>query len=155
MGRSSHDKRKPKIAKLPSAAAQVRTDVDVAGIYNRAISWHLGAIDWEGPWGHQTISVCDIVGLLTSQIRSFESMSWSELRSKEHHSIPIEKLNKIARDRLVKIDQDDIEEIFSLRLQGKHRIYGIRDGSALKIIWYDIDHGDNDYCVCRSYLKNT
>lgn len=71
-----------------------------------------------------------------------------------HHFIPAQKLNKVARERLVdlKIYED---EIFSLRLTGTHRIYGIRYGTVLFILWYDTDHGDNDTCVCRSHLKHT
>lgn len=36
--------------------------------------------------------------------------------------------------------QDRVSDLFSLHIDGKTRIYGIRDGRALKLLWYDPDH---------------
>ena len=88
---------------------------------------------------------------------AFESMTWSKIlieAKKQNHSISLEKLNKVAKDRLADL-QIEAEDIYSLRLSGKIRLYGFLVGPAYHIIWYDEDHGDNDTCVCRSSLKGT
>jgi hypothetical protein len=77
-------------------------------------------------------------------------MHWHEIEGKQHHSIGIESLSKEATDRLAEIKQDDIAEIFSFRLQGAHRVFGIRDRSVVKLLWWDPEHG-----VCPSLKKNT
>lgn len=46
-----------------------------------------------------------------------------------------------AKDRLEELRQE-CDELFSLRLQGSIRLYGIRDRSIFKPIWYDAYHGE-------------
>ena len=62
----------------------------------------------------------------------------------------VEALNKCARDRLAE-RMIEYEAIYSLRITGKHRLYGYIIGSTFNLLWFDDDHGDNDNCVCRSY----
>lgn len=78
---------------------------------------------------------------------NFETMTWHEIkaasggkgvgRGTKSHPIPIEQLSKEAQKRLEELQQDDIEELFSLRIAGKIRVFGIRDRNILKIIWFD------------------
>lgn len=42
-----------------------------------------------------------------------------------------------------------------VRITGKHRLYGFMRGAVFNVLWYDLDHGDNDTCVCRSRKKHT
>jgi hypothetical protein len=45
-----------------------------------------------------------------------------------------------AQRRLVAIAQDDIDDLFSLHLGGKPRVWGVRDGSVLRLLWWDPEH---------------
>ena len=84
------------------------------------------------------------------KLRMFESMTWQEIlsasgakkkgRGNHHHSVAVEKLSKDAQKRLKEIKLDDVESLFSLRLTGRKRLYGIRDGRVFKFIWYDREH---------------
>lgn len=49
----------------------------------------------------------------------------------------------------------ELDSIISLRLTGKHRLYGYIQKSTFYVLWYDDNHGDNNECVCRSNLKHT
>jgi len=42
---------------------------------------------------------------------------------------------------------DDIDTIVSLRVNATIRLYGIRDGHALQILWYDPWHDSKDMAV--------
>ena len=85
-------------------------------------------------------------------------MTWDEIakatggkkkgRGNNHHFVQVEKLTKKAKDRLVELKQEDVSELFSLRLTGQTRIYGMRDRRALKLLWYDKYHGTNALAVC-------
>lgn len=83
------------------------------------------------------------------ELHEFEKMTWQTIKGTSggrscgtnHHSLPVEEFIKSARDRLIELKLDDISELFSLRLRNKTRIYGVKDGRALKILWYDIHHG--------------
>ena len=56
------------------------------------------------------------------------------------HFISIDKLCKDAQKRLEELHLDDVEELYSLRLTGTKRLFGIRVGASLEILWYDPDH---------------
>ena len=78
-------------------------------------------------------------------------MTWQEiLESRQHHPIEINRLCPAAQRRLAEISQDDIDDLISLRLGGRERIWGIRDGATLKLLWWDPDHQ-----VCPATLKHT
>lgn len=90
-------------------------------------------------------------------MKALESQTWSEVLvrdKKKNHSIQVDQLNKIARDRLTE-KYIEAESIVSLRLTNVHRLYGYMTGSVFHVLWFDDKHGDNSACVCRSYLKHT
>ena len=89
------------------------------------------------------------------KLQHFESMTWAEImqaaggrgRGNNSHFVQVGKLTRQAKARLTEIGQDDVSELFSLRLTGTTRIYGIRDRRALKLLWYDPHHGTNARAV--------
>ncbi len=104
------------------------------------------------PFGWQEIGH-EKLNEIRQKLSQFEAKSWSEILIKDkhwNHTISVDDLCKDAQDRLVQIDQDDVEELISLRLSGSERIWGIRDRDILKILWWDPDHQ-----VCPSPKKHT
>ena len=71
------------------------------------------------------------------KLKIYEENTWDEIRLYSHrrgqdsvsnnHYVSIQKLNKEAQDRLVELGYSDRSEIYSLRLEGKIRIYGFRE----------------------------
>ncbi len=115
------------------------------------LTWHVGTIDAEGPWGWKNLS-CEVVwNQIHSKIANFETMTWVAIKqSGGSHVIPISDICTDAKRRLNEIKMDDIDELFSLRLTGKQRIWGIRDRHILKVLWWDPEHE-----VCPSYKSYT
>ena len=82
-------------------------------------------------------------------------MTWADImmagggraRGSNNHAVQVENLTSPAKSRLTQISQDDVAELFSLRLTATTRIYGIRDRRALKLLWYDRHHGANAQAV--------
>ncbi len=102
----------------------------------------------------------DLIDALFDKLRSFEQQTWGQIlncHGNPNHTVTIGQLNDCAKQRLRELKLDaDIEKIVSLRFQSRVRLYGyFKDGSALNILWYDTDHGDNDTCVVRSRKKHT
>lgn len=95
---------------------------------------------------------------LFPKLKEFEKLTWKEIESQTHgpqnksknHPINISQLNKEAQDRLKELKQDDVDELYSLRLEGQLRIFGIRELNCLKILWIDIKHE-----ICPSHKKHT
>lgn len=85
------------------------------------------------------------------RLGNFEGMTWTEIeQSTGSHPISKNLLIKSAQDRLIEIKQDDVDELFSLRVNGKARIWGIREEHVLRVLWWDPEHQ-----VCPSEKKNT
>lgn len=83
---------------------------------------------------------------LFPHIRNRENSTWHEIDTatrsngkSNSHNIPVTDLCKEARDRLEELKYE-ISDIYSLRLGGKLRIFGIRTYNYLKVIWFDTGH---------------
>ena len=78
-------------------------------------------------------------------------MTWKEFKNKQNHNIPVISINKEARKRLTEIEKDDIDYLFSVRINGKQRLWGIRrDLHAFNLLWWDPKHE-----ICPSKKKHT
>lgn len=92
------------------------------------------------------------------KLRDFEQKTWTEIEKEttgkegrsKHHFIDIEKLSKDAQSRLEELKINDLDSLFSLRLEGTLRIFGIRKQNYLRILWIDPEHE-----VCISKKKHT
>ena len=77
-----------------------------------------------------------------------ERLTWAKLKETSggmsqgtnHDPVSVGHLIAAAQTRLRELRHDDVDELFSLRLTGRARVYGIRDGRALKLLWYDHNH---------------
>ncbi len=85
------------------------------------------------------------------KLRDFETMTWAEIkrqtysgkkgrRKTNHHYVDTERLPNNAKQRLIHLKLDDHDQLFSLRLNSRIRIYGIVVGHVFRIVWYDSDH---------------
>lgn len=111
--------------------------------------WRVRQMDFDGPFGFCVLPAAAAQKIL-SKLGDFEGMTWQDIERGGSHNVSVEKLSKAARDRLTEINQDDLDELFSLRLSGKERIWGIRDRAVLRLLWWDPEHE-----VCPSIKKHT
>lgn len=125
--------------------------------YDKSPSWNFNNCDNE-QWAFTQESVGDSFWTeILPNLQAWETQTWSEIlvtHKKFNHGIDVNRLNKIAQDRLAE-RYIEAESIISLRLTGKIRIYGYMVGSVFNLLWYDCNHGDNTTCVCRSHKKHT
>jgi len=113
------------------------------------VCWRLGRFDSEHRiWGECNFTTANDVRDLLSKMKDYETRTWNEIktdvggrcRGNNSHFISIDKLCKDAQKRLEELHLDDVEELYSLRLTGTKRLFGIRVGASLEILWYDPDH---------------
>jgi len=112
-------------------------------------AWRIGAMEMCDPFGWHAIDAITLHDI-RGKLRSFESMTWSEIIGAKSHPVARNLLCKEARDRLDELRLDDLEELFSLRLSGKERVWGVLEHNILIVLWWDPDHA-----VCPSLKKNT
>lgn len=114
--------------------------------------WRFGLMDIDGPWGWRHIAASEWWDI-RQKLADCERRTWQEiLQDSSHgsHPIPVERLIAAARRRLEELKLDDLDEVFSLRLSGPKRVFGIRSGDALQILWWDPEHQ-----ICPSPKKHT
>jgi len=112
--------------------------------------WAFRVADLGGPWCWTRM---DGAGQreVVERLARFETMTWREIDGPTgSHAVEVERLAKPARDRLMAIQQDDVEQPFSLRITGERRVWGILDEHVLKILWWDPHHQ-----VCPAPRKHT
>jgi hypothetical protein len=69
-------------------------------------------------------------------------MRWREIlldAKKQHHTISAERLS-VEAQKCLEEDWQGADEVVSLSLMGKERIFGIMDRGALTILWWDPEH---------------
>lgn len=74
-------------------------------------------------------------------------MQWGEIERQTHdqgkssnHWISKDELSKMAQDKLKQEHLDDIEELYSLRLNNMRRLLGVREGEVFFLYWIVSDH---------------
>ncbi len=97
-------------------------------------------------------------GFIKKCFHDFASMTWEEIdcSKKQHHYVSTDSMSKYYRDRLSSLIDEGIlqsefpEKLFGFRLEGKQRIYGLREKALFHIIWFDPHHA-----VVPSQKKHT
>ena len=133
-------KKRPGAQFNPTSEKRPRVDEPIDREPDRAVSWHIRILDRGGPWHWDAIDAATLWSELHQKLGNFETMRWSEVLGRRNHEVKQSALCPEARRRLVEIDQDDIEGLVSLHLNGRKRVWGIRDGNVLKILWWDPEH---------------
>lgn len=130
---------------------------DPEEFYKDYASWNFKMVDTEMWAFTKECAGSDFWEEILPRLQALETQTWSEIfvkDKKKNHSESIAKINVVAQKRLA-TRHIETDAIYSLRVTGKHRIYGIIVNSVFNILWYDNDHGDNPDCVCRSHKKHT
>ncbi len=144
-------RRTPKTPKqFTPAKHEPRVGKDITSFNKETPAWQLHLLDKDGDWGWKSVGRERWEKEILPKLSQHETMTWDEIlrasggkgkgRGNNSHSIQVNNIIKSAQKRLMEIQQDDVDVLFSLRLRGKFRIWGIRDGRVLKVIWFDFEH---------------
>lgn len=140
----------------PKGAKHAPTPSVPGGYKPKKPTWRLGRIDLEGPWGWGAIERDELLVVL-KRLKEFEKLRWQDIIGPTPKSHPIEtdRLAKEARDRLVELKLDDLDELMSLRVQGDMRVWGYLERAGefvgvCDLLWFDRKH-----TVYPVELKNT
>lgn len=88
-----------------------------------AFSWRLNLADMDGDWGWSNISVDKLFKLVIAKLHEFESMKWADVEGPSgSHFVAKDDLCDPAQDRLVHLKQQDIDQLFSLRIACNSRV---------------------------------
>ncbi len=133
-------RKQPAVRETPQATKAPRLAFDPTSSDALPPVWNVRIMDIDGPWGWSKATKDDLIRQIQPKLGEFETMNWAEIGQNGSHPIPVYQIVKDARKRLREINQADLDDLFSLRLTGQRRIWGIRDWNILKILWWDPRH---------------
>ena len=143
--------KKPAIAKEPTVV-KIAKAVHGPNPNDLKPAWRISSLQMVDPYGWHQIEKAKLQEI-QQKLALFESLTWNEIlvkAQKQNHSVLRRDLCKAAQDHLVEIGLDDVDELVSLHLSGKERVWGIRSHNVLTVLWWDPDHA-----VCPSLKKHT
>lgn len=114
----------------------------------KRILFDFGSVDADGLFRfHPSREDFDAAAILTA-VLEFSKQTWAELRKathndgkSKHHFLDAGSLSAEAKSRIKVLHLEEVTDaVFSLRLNGKTRLIGIRDGEKFIVKWYDPQH---------------
>jgi len=105
-------------------------------------SWRVTLLQVADPWGWHNLNADELRSVHT-RLREYEAKTWSHILINEcyrNHRIECHKLCKDARERLSELHLDDLEQLISLRLSSRERVWGILENNVLSLLWWDPEH---------------
>jgi hypothetical protein len=138
----------PKAKEIPSFGKTPKAS-EGRSYYSDHPSWRIGRMDFVDPFGWHTVDSQKLEDI-RSKLGQLETRTWGEIllrAKKQNHSVSIEILCKDAQDRLSEMYKGhvDIDDLVSLRLSGRERVWGILDQGVFAVLWWDPEHA-----VCPS-----
>lgn len=134
-------KRKPRPGAPVQPFAKVPRRAEQTNIQGVKFCWRVSDIDWEGPWGWSQASGEDLLKQVVPRLHGMESMTWGQIDGPTgSHFVEISAIIPEAQRRLTEIAKDEQARLFSLRITGRKRIWGIRDRAILQVLWWDPEH---------------
>lgn len=150
--------KKVKPGAQPSKNKVARVSERPNAFYDKSPSWKLHKCDKNGKkWYVNHSALSDPI---YKKLSDFERMTWKEIMSQSggrnkgtnNHFIDFKSIDKKAQDRLRQLNLMEFSDnLFSLRLNSKTRLFGFLDSSGVfSILWLD-----NNHEVCPSKKRNT
>ena len=113
------------------------------------LEFRAGKMDMEGKWGWSNFEI-DCIKQFLEKFFEIQKLTWQELGKSGSHPISFDKIVPQALKRLQELELDDCEYLYSIRMTGKSRLWGLRDQNIFWILWWDPNHE-----ICPSHKKNT
>ncbi|HET6842159.1 MAG TPA: hypothetical protein VFK06_10825 [Candidatus Angelobacter sp.] len=130
--------------KAPLVLPQIKSpkSVPTQDFYHLRPAWRVARMELVDPFGWHTIPA-DKLQEIRNKLGGFEGQTWGDIISKSqnnHHFMPVIKICGDAKSRLSALHMEDTDALFSLRLSGRERIWGILDNGVLIVLWWDPFH---------------
>ncbi|MFL5541345.1 MAG: hypothetical protein ACJ8J0_20320 [Longimicrobiaceae bacterium] len=131
--------RKPTFADSLTPKEERKPRVTPESDRERSPVWLVGRLDFDGPWCWKKMDF-DALHRVHERLSAFERMTFKEIEGKQNHPIPVERLGKEARDRLIELGIDEYDEVLSLRMTKVERVWGLKAPNGIYLLWWDPTH---------------
>jgi len=131
--------KKPKAVENPEPVKIPKRSADPVIGGESPLSWRFSHRDIGGPFSWRDVALNELDKLIT-RLAEFEDKNSEGIRKTGSHRIACDMLSDAARERLNRINKNDLDELMSFRVDGSSRVWCICDGSIMKVLWWDPTH---------------
>ncbi len=117
---------------------------------NKRFSWNMKSADLDGKYGWSRVEMGSLFREIIPKLQNYGTMTWEEIEGKESHFVDLDNCSKDAQERLKEIELVSLEQLFSLRIGSRKRIWGWRQKLIFHVLWWDPEHE-----VCPSRIRRT
>jgi len=131
-----------------SETRRTGSNKDAQGYWGKTASFSFRRYDADAPWALSR-NKKPVVDSVFKNLHGFEQMIWTNImqasggrrHGTNNHDIPVSELTRDAIRRAETISLEE-SELFSLRLQGDVRLWGIiePENGCFYVIWFDPEH---------------
>ena len=112
-----------------------------APAWNRRWSWYFSDMDTGGPFSFSWKKMdSKQLQMILDRLKEFERHNLDGLKKANCHPIPPEDLAKDAQTRLKTLKRDDIEALWSFRINSKARVWAMQHDDVFALLWWDPEH---------------
>jgi len=118
--------------------------------YQRSsFKWAVESVQLSGDFGFHNCDHETLFKTIINRLKQFETMNWSEVIKTHSHEIDFNDVIPSIQIEIRTLFDDELN-LFSMRMAGRPRVWGVRKGAICYILFYDPDHE-----ICPSSLKHT
>lgn len=124
----------PARLRQPQVAPQARPTDEVTPVWKVAImDKDAHVLGWQQCSKKRWFEILDNLG-------EYEKLTFAELGAQGCHPVPQERMKPDALARMRELKLDQVESLYSLRIMKKIRVWCLREGNLMYLLWYDPEH---------------
>lgn len=138
--KKNRENKKPSQVQKPENKKKARGKEKGRNPENLSCVWDTSCVDCEGAWSWTEVDPRLWWDHICPARENFCSMKWGEITGNGNHPIDVDNIIPAAQRRLEEIGQGDTDVLYSLRIGGRRRIWGIRELNTFRVLWWDPNH---------------
>jgi hypothetical protein len=130
------------VKESPSGEKSPKTASEPPSYTDSKASWRVCKIQLIDPYGWHELDPAG-VGEVQAKLSTFEKSTWKELfvvNARQNHRVPASELKCPVARQWMKDNMPDQPYLWTLRLSGQERIWGILSEGAYLIVFWDPHH---------------
>jgi hypothetical protein len=127
---------------VPSQEKTPRTAAELPLYTDQKAAWRVSKIQLIEPYGWHELSPFE-VAKIKDRLSSFEKNTWKEIfvdQARFHHRISADELKCSTARQWMKKNMPDQDYLWTLRVTGAERIWGILSQGAYQVLFWDPEH---------------
>jgi hypothetical protein len=137
----------PKSAKDRKTAAREQASTE-----NCKQIWIFDSVDRDGDFRFTVDHIGNKCKDVLDKVIHYSALTWAEIKKEthgskgksKHHFLTrggLDRLSEEARERIERLKlEEDVDNIFSMRFDGKTRVIGLRKDQHFVVKWFDPEH---------------